>query len=75
MDYVEITVPCPECDGFGTVESQRPVGNSEGKDYYITEIECEECFGSGEDTKGNFYNSLKEAKEAYPNAISTRVIR
>lgn len=47
MNYIEITVPCPECDGFGTVESQRPVGNSEGKDYYIVEIECDECFGSG----------------------------
>ena len=47
MNYIEITVPCPECDGYGTLESQRPVGNSEGKDYYIVEIECDECFGSG----------------------------
>tara|TARA_R110000765_G_scaffold347036_1_gene437161 strand:+ start:191 stop:376 length:186 start_codon:yes stop_codon:yes gene_type:complete len=39
---------CPECEGYGYLEYRRTVGNSEGKDYYIVERECEECFGSGE---------------------------
>jgi len=46
-EYLDVMVPCPECEGHGAIESKRPVGNSEGKDYYIVEIECEECFGSG----------------------------
>jgi DnaJ-class molecular chaperone len=39
---------CPECDGHGYLEYRRTVINSEGKDYYIVERECEECSGSGE---------------------------
>ena len=74
-DYVEIMVPCPECEGYGTLESQRPVENSEGKDYCITEIECDECMGSGEKIVGDFYESMDEAKEDYPNAISMITIR
>lgn len=74
-DYIEITIPCPECDGHGTLESKRPVENSEGKDYHVVEITCDKCMGSGELVKGNFYDTLKEAKEDYPNAILTRVIR
>jgi len=46
-EYLDVMAPCPECEGHGAIESKRPVGNSEGKDYYIVERECEECFGSG----------------------------
>lgn len=44
---MENYIKCTECDGYGSYESQRPVGNSEGKDYYIVSITCEECYGSG----------------------------
>ena len=66
---------CPECDGRGYHEYPRAVARSEGKDYYIVEIECEECSGSGEKTVGDFYESMDEAKEDYPNAISMITIR
>jgi len=45
---------CPECDGHGYLEYRRTVGNSEGKDYYIVERECDECFGSGETNNPNY---------------------
>ena len=38
---------CPECEGRGYHEYPRAVARSEGKDYYIVEIECEECSGRG----------------------------
>jgi len=45
---------CPECDGRGYHEYPRAVARSEGKDYYIVEIECEECSGSGEINNPNY---------------------
>ena len=45
---------CPECDGRGYHEYPRAVARSEGKDYYIVERECDECFGSGETNNPNY---------------------
>ena len=45
---------CPECEGRGYHEYPRAVARSEGKDYYIVEIECEECSGSGETNNPNY---------------------
>lgn len=38
---------CIECEGYGYLECYRVLGNSEGKDYYVVKIECEECYGRG----------------------------
>ena len=45
---------CLECEGYGYLEYRRTVGNSEGKDYYIVERDCDECFGSGETNNPNY---------------------
>ena len=75
MNYIEIHLTCPEWEGYGTLESARPVGNSEGKDHCIIETICEECDGSGEEIKGDFYYNLQQAKEEYPNAKNFIVIK
>jgi len=45
---------CPECEGYGYLEYRRTVGNSEGKDFYYKQVECDECFGSGETNNPNY---------------------
>ena len=52
---MENYIKCTECDGYGSNESQMPVGNSEGKDYYTVSITCEKCYGSGVIPPDEFY--------------------
>lgn len=75
MSYIEIHLECPECEGQGFFESRRQTLNSEGKDYYILEMPCDECDGTGEKIIGDFYESIQEAKEDYPLAKNYIQIR
>ena len=61
--YIEFHIPCEECGGLGT--NFRP---SECP-------HCPTCKGLGYIVKGDFYDSIKNAKEEYPHAIKMNVIR
>lgn len=62
-DYVEFHIPCEECGGLGINFSPSECPH------------CPVCNGRGIIIKGDFYTSMKKAKEDYPTAIKTIIIR
>lgn len=63
-----ITVACPACDGYGTVERHA------GRDVPV-EVYCSECLGEKEVRVCEpFYETEDEARRDYPGAISMEKI-
>ena len=61
---IEVHVNCIECDGYGFVADIHP------NDPSCQNICCSECDGSGYKDYVDDYDSIVDAKEDWPNAVS-----
>lgn len=61
MFYFEIVLPCPTCE-----EDDTTIGRVS---------ECDQCYGSGTLTVGDFYSDMDEVRIKHPNLLQFNVIR
>jgi DnaJ-class molecular chaperone len=65
---IEITIDCPECEGYGKTESTTGGWTAAGPWMEYRTHECHHCEGTGEIIAVYYYESLADARLDYPLA-------
>ena len=65
---IEISFPCPECEGVGKTEHTTGGCTAAGPWMSYRESRCDHCDGTGEVIDVDYYESLADARLDYPLA-------